>query len=461
MHFCYRHPTYIAKRRCYQCHRYICPNCQVRSNKHIFCGTSCIKEFIRKKRLITIWGNLKKPLPLWLMRGLFYFGLVLIILLTINLLNNVSSLLKTSYIITSLEISKPLHKDISKESKIKITKPADGMKTFSPYIKIEGEAPSNSIVALYINGELADVSTTHSTGYSFDKVLLLKKENVIQVRAFTDNEAQYSKAIMVYYIPDANNLSLKSFSQPYEDNFLRGNLYLKELALTFDAGSTSYNAKNILDILRKYNVKATFFLTGEFIEKFPDIVKEIAMDGHEIGNHTYSHPHLTTYSINKQQITLENVSKEFLAEELKKTDDLFYKLTKKHLSPFWRAPYGESNPEIRRWASELGYTHIGWTHGKDETLDSMDWITDSSIPQYKTAEEIISQILDFGKNSSFQANGGIILMHLGSERKQDSTDQFLPYIIEGYIKKGYKFVPISRLIRHKDDIINSSSLIKE
>ncbi len=150
---------------------------------------------------------------------------------------------------------------------------------------------------------------------------------------------------------------------------------------------------------------------------------------------------------------MEGVTREFLQNELNKADKQFFLVTGKHMSPFWRSPYGENNAEIRRWASEIGYTHIGWTSGRDETLDTLDWVVDNKIPIYRTSEQIAEQILSFGKDFQYGANGGIILMHLGTERKYDLPNKSLPLIIEGYINKGYKFVTISHMLNHKDDVI--------
>ena len=164
-------------------------------------------------------------------------------------------------------------------------------------------------------------------------------------------------------------------------------------------------------------------------------------DGHEIGNHTYSHPHLTTWSTNRRQRTRPGVTREFLHQQLRSTEDEFRRLTGKKLSPFWRAPYGERNAEIVGWAFELGYTHILWTSDPRGTLDCLDWVSDPSSPLYLTAGQIKERILGFP-----DLDGAVILMHLGSERPHDPVYKKLPEIIDELRSRGYQFVVISRLL---------------
>jgi len=416
----------------------------------------CIKIYTRKERIAKTVKMIKKPLPSWVIRGLFYTGLFVFIIIVIMIMKNISYINLTEQYVQNKVSDLVGGLKVEAYSSIEIIKPANGAKVFSSVINIEGKADRCGVVGLYINGELVQTTKTNSPLFYFHNVELFKKENVIQAKCFGDFGNVFSKAIVVYYIDSNNSSSNYSYTQMAEDNLLRGNLYRKEIALTFDGGSKANLAQDILSILKRYSLVATFFLTGEFINNNPEIVRQIVSDGHEVGNHTYSHPHLTTYSINKKQITLENVSKEFLIEELRKTDEAFYRITGKHMSPFWRSPYGENNAEIRRWASEAGYTHVGWTSGRDETLDTLDWVADSNVSQYRSSNQIAEQILSFGQGTPYGANGGIILMHLGSERKDDYPDQAIPIIIDGYLSRGYKFVSISHLLNHKDDIVIAS-----
>jgi len=129
-------------------------------------------------------------------------------------------------------------------------------------------------------------------------------------------------------------------------------------------------------------------------------------------------------------------------------------LTGKHMSPYWRAPYGESNLEIRKWAEEIGYVHVSWTCGRDweNGLDSLDWVANTDSIKYHTAEEIRDQIINFGNDTEVGANGGIVLMHFSTSRpRQDEVYLQLPDIIDGLREKGYEIVKISQLLQEMSD----------
>ena len=189
------------------------------------------------------------------------------------------------------------------------------------------------------------------------------------------------------------------------------------------------------------------FLTGQFIDRNPDLVRLMIEDGHEIANHTWSHPRLTTFVQNNQHQTHPEMNKEKLQQELKKTQKLFENTTGKKMVPFWRAPFGEHNLQIRRWAAELGYRQIGWTLGRGESLDTMDWVADSSVSYYLSSGEILARILDFGQDNENGANGGIILMHLDSKRENDHAFAILPTMIDSLRGRGYELVKISEMIQ--------------
>lgn len=230
-------------------------------------------------------------------------------------------------------------------------------------------------------------------------------------------------------------------------NITRGSIDKKELSITFDGGAGDNSAKEILEILRKKGLKTTIFLTGEFIRKYPELIKEMAADGHEIGNHTFSHPHLTTYEKNFKQSTLAGVDREFIFNELKNTAELFKQITNKDMSPLWRAPYGEVNKEISQWAFEAGYIHISWTtdRKKRQSLDSLDWVADKDSTFYLTAEEIKQKIINFDRDGS-GVNGGIVLLHLGSERQTEKAHEKLEEIIDTLSSQGYRFVKVSQML---------------
>src|SRR5699024_10979894 len=128
----------------------------------------------------------------------------------------------------------------------------------------------------------------------------------------------------------------------------------KVVALTFDDGPDQRFTPKILDVLRKYHVKGSFFLLGSRIEKYPQVAKRIKDEGHEIGNHTYWHPDLTK-SGSKNLIWEIEKNEQAIQSVLNLKTDLF------------RAPYGALNEDLVETLGEKGYRGIGWS------VDSEDW----------------------------------------------------------------------------------------
>ena len=183
------------------------------------------------------------------------------------------------------------------------------------------------------------------------------------------------------------------------------------------------------------------FITGQFIERYPGLVLQILADGHEIGNHTYNHPHLTTYDSTRQHQTAPTVTREFLQRQLLKTDSLFTALTGEKLKPYWRAPFGEFNPEILGWAAEIGFMHVCWSKG----FDTRDWIANPETPGYQSPREVHEKILD-KDNENNELSGAIVLMHLGTERQEAPMYDMLSALIDDLQNRGYEAVSITKLL---------------
>ncbi|MEO0240765.1 MAG: polysaccharide deacetylase family protein [candidate division WOR-3 bacterium] len=204
----------------------------------------------------------------------------------------------------------------------------------------------------------------------------------------------------------------------------------KIVCLTFDGGFYANRVDSIIEILKRENIGATFFLTGEFIKRYPEKVNKIA-ENFEVGNHTFSHPHLTSYEINKTHKTLSNINQIKIIEELLLCEEIFEKLTNKKMERIWRAPYGEENHEIKEWAKRIGYTHIRWTY------DTEDWKEKISY------EEILKDIV-----SKKNLNGYIFLLHLGSPYEHKEFYIFLKSLIKELRKRGYKFLSIKEALKY-------------
>ena len=213
----------------------------------------------------------------------------------------------------------------------------------------------------------------------------------------------------------------------------------KRIVVSFDAGSSDRGAAEILDALRGRGIRTTIFLTGQFIRRYPELTRRIAEDGHEVGNHTWDHPHLTTYASDGRQSTRPGVTEEMLRGELLRTAALYRETTGREMAPLWRAPFGEENAEIRAWALRAGFSHVSWTHGGGRNLDALDWVSDPESPRYRPSDRLISRLLASARP------GNIILMHLGSDREDPVADH-LPRLLDTLASEGYRFSTASELI---------------
>ena len=182
----------------------------------------------------------------------------------------------------------------------------------------------------------------------------------------------------------------------------------KVVALTFDAAYDPAPLKGILAALDEAGAAATFFLTGEFIEDFPEWTKKIIGAGYPIGNHSYSHPDFTTISESKMR------------SEIQRTAALLVELGGSDPRPLFRAPHGALNKKVLSVVGGEGYVSVYWT------IDTLDWKTDRTTAQIK--------------NTVFKnlQPGAIILMHVGSKQEAE----VLPEILSEIKARGYGFVSL-------------------
>ncbi|MBL8026800.1 MAG: polysaccharide deacetylase family protein, partial [Fibrobacteres bacterium] len=222
-------------------------------------------------------------------------------------------------------------------------------------------------------------------------------------------------------------------------NFSRGNIDVPDVALTFDAGAHLEETGAILDTLKSRNIKCTFFLTGYYAKKYSSMVRRMVAEGHEIGNHTTTHPHLTTFETSGTQTTSKGVNKSMLLHELNSTDTILASIAGSAYRKIWRAPYGEMNRDICAWAEEGGYKHVGWTQGNSwrTNLDTNDWIEYPSEQGFFYPQEVVDKIMKFGTGTGKGLNGGIVLMHAGTLRKKHKMVEYLGVLIDSLQKQNY------------------------
>ena len=219
-------------------------------------------------------------------------------------------------------------------------------------------------------------------------------------------------------------------------------------ALTFDAHVEANGAAQLLALLRERHLHATIFATGRFAETFPDLLRQAAADGHEIGNHTFTHPHLTTWAANHRHDTRPEITRARLQEELLRTAAAIQAAIGRPPSRFWRAPYGEHNPTIRAWAAELGLVHVDWTHADHDALDALDWVETPGTRRYLGPEAMARRLLNFEATTGVPLAGSIMLMHLGNSRPDLPLLEALPLVLDETDLRGLHPVTIGELLAH-------------
>lgn len=193
-----------------------------------------------------------------------------------------------------------------------------------------------------------------------------------------------------------------------------GNTNLREIALTFDDGPAP-DTQDFLDILRKHHVLATFFMLGLEVQNFPALAREVAAEGHAIGDHSWDHPDLTFLSA--RQVT----------QQLANTRNIIRQVT--GVTPtLFRPPYEAYTRQVLNIAFSLKLSTILWNS------DPRDW-----------ARPGVNAIINYVLNNA--QNGSIILMHDGGgDRSQ--TIAALPIIIERLQARGFTFVTIPQMLQH-------------
>ena len=205
----------------------------------------------------------------------------------------------------------------------------------------------------------------------------------------------------------------ESKAAAFQNEFARGNRDSPQIALTFDAGWEYKATLDMLDTLARHETHATFFLTGRWVSKNLELTRRIVAEGHEIGNHTYSHRRLTDLNAGE------------IAEEAEKTEQLVLETTGCTTKPLLRVPYGARNKRVLSVLEEHGYRSIYWD------VDSWDGFKVGITPA-EIEERVLGKV----------RNGSIVLMHCGSRATADALDSLL----EKLIAAGYQPVTVRELL---------------
>lgn len=191
-----------------------------------------------------------------------------------------------------------------------------------------------------------------------------------------------------------------------------------KVAISFDAAWGNSHTRPILDILDEHGVKTTFFLVKFWAEKYPDDVKEIHSRGHEVENHSATHPDMTT------------IPPEKIKEEAELTGEVIEGLTGVRPRLF-RPPFGAYNNCVIEGLEDLNYKVIQWS------VDSLDW-------KELTADQIVARVV------SKVEPGSIVLFH----NDAGHVEEYLPRILKDLKEEGYEVVPIGQLVYKEDYYIN-------
>ena len=184
----------------------------------------------------------------------------------------------------------------------------------------------------------------------------------------------------------------------------------KMLAISFDAAWGNEDTQQLIDILGKYNVKATFFVVGDWVDKYPESVKALHDAGHEVMNHSNSHAHMS------------QLSSEAIVADVEACNDKIEAVTGVRPTLI-RPPYGEYDNNVITSIRSIGMEPIQWD------VDSLDW---KDLPAGEITERVVSRVQP----------GSIVLFHNAALH----TPEALPAILETLLQEGYTFVPISELI---------------
>ncbi len=211
--------------------------------------------------------------------------------------------------------------------------------------------------------------------------------------------------------PDGNATS--DFLKQYNSYYI-GDTTQKKVYLTFDAGYENGYMPQILDALKKNNVKATFFVVSTFMKTNPELVKRMVDEGHIVGNHTMTHPNMSKMS------TMDDFK-----SEIEPMEEMYKEIIGKDMKKFYRPPQGVYSELNLKMAHELGYKTIFWS------LAYVDWYQDEQPSKEEAFKKLIPRL----------HNGAIILLHSTSKTNAEILDE----LIQKIKQEGYEFSDLEEL----------------
>ncbi|MEC0226644.1 polysaccharide deacetylase family protein [Paenibacillus alba] len=265
---------------------------------------------------------------------------------------------------------------------------------------------TGSVIPFPSKSPVISIQETHEEAAPTNTALIGPAASLIEVKPI---EAEHSRQTAVAQAQTGRNGNLSQ---------TKGSAASKQVAITFDDGPDGKYTPQVLDILKQNGVKATFFVVGSQVSKFPSVLKRIHEEGHAIGNHSWDHADLSKLS----SVRIE--------QELNKTEDWIMKTI--GISPsLVRAPYGAVSKPVKKAVEQSGRSLVSWD------VDPRDWAGTSST-------DIIQNIKTHTKD------GGIILLHSfgGKKGNLDNTIEALPGIIAYLKKENFDIVTVPEMKAH-------------
>lgn len=211
-------------------------------------------------------------------------------------------------------------------------------------------------------------------------------------------------------VGNATAEALKTYNAYYVGDTSQSVIYL-----TFDAGYENGYTPSILDTLQKHQVKATFFVVGNYIQTSPDLIRRMVKEGHIVGNHTFSHPDMSKIS-----------DMASFRKEVESLETLYQETTGQEMQKFYRPPQGKYNQQNLQLANELGYKTIFWS------LAYVDWYVDKQPTKEQAFEKLLPRIHP----------GAIVLLHSTSKTNAEILDELLTK----WEQEGYTFGTLDQLV---------------
>lgn len=207
----------------------------------------------------------------------------------------------------------------------------------------------------------------------------------------------------------------------------------REISLVFNAIDNDEGLGEILSVLEDFDIRATFFLSGDFIRGNPESTRILADSGHEIGSLFYTHMDMADYRY--------RIDKNFVVRGLGRNEDEYFNATKKEISTMWHAPWYVVSPPVLDGTQQMNYLYVG------RDIDPLDWVTlDSpraSRELYKSSLQLVEEIIDNVKP------GSIVPIRLGKPgKRKDYLFRKLDLLINGLIRRGYDIVTAGELKEH-------------